>query len=487
MPHRRLVTGGDVLVGDPLRGEVRRSDVLIEDGVIVAVGSDLGGSDAERLDATGTWVIPGFVDTHRHLWQTTMRSLTANWNLTEYIWRIRVHHAGLHEADDVYAGQFAGALDALGAGVTTTIDFCHIMNSPDHADEAVRGLTDAGVRSLWCYGFYHSPTENPYFTSVEQRFEDCARVRSASFSSDSGLVRMGVALNELGLVPFSQSRREVETATELGIPLTAHTQCMASPQKVLDVKMWHAAGLLRAGDIHAHANECSDEDLALLRDAGCSVSSTPDVELQMAVGFPVFRRAIELGMTAGMGNDIVSNNSGDFFTTMRVLMQSSRGHANQPILDAEGLIGVPAGVPLTTRQVLHGATLAGARALGLEGVCGSIEEGKAADLVLIRHDRLHMRPIIDPVDSIVTQATTRDIDHVMVAGQTKLSHGRLPADLDRRGTALIDAAFERLSEKVGRRGGWHLDATGVWDKFGPVRAANVQDRGRVPSSAQNAT
>ncbi|TCP55290.1 cytosine/adenosine deaminase-related metal-dependent hydrolase [Tamaricihabitans halophyticus] len=475
MAHRRLITGGDVLVGDPLRGEVRRADVLIEDGTIVSIGTDLGTVDAERLDATGTWIIPGFVDTHRHLWQTTMRAVTANWNLNEYFWCIRNNHAGLHGAEDAYAGQFAGALDALSAGVTTTIDHCHIMNSPDHADEAVRGITDAGIRALWCYGFYHSPAEEPHFTSAEQRYADARRVRATHFSASDGLVRMGVALNELGLVPFGETRREFEVAGELGIPVTAHTQCLWNPNKIEDVKLFHRAGLLRQGDIHSHANTCTDEDFALLRDAGCSVSSTPDTELQMGVGIPIFRRATNVGVTAGMGNDIVSNNSGDFFSTMRVLMEFERGHVNQPILDEQGLPGLPPGAPLSTRQILHGATLAGARALGLESVCGSIEEGKAADLVLLGHDRVHMRPIIDPVDSIVIQATTRDIRHVMVAGQTRLDEGRLPADQDQRAVSLIDAAHERVAEKVNRRGGWKPEVPhGLWDELWPMMVANTE-------------
>ncbi|WP_454561865.1 amidohydrolase family protein [Mycobacterium haemophilum] len=452
---RSVVTGGSVLIGDPLTAEFRRADILIEDGRIAAIEKDLSGLDAKTIDATNRWVIPGFVDSHRHLWQTTMRGVTANWNLTDYYWCIRSHFAGLHDTDDVYAGQYAGGLDALAAGVTTTLDFCHITNWPEHSDAAVQGIKDSGIRALWCYGFYPSPQQSPSFTKPDDRFADARRVRESHFSSDHGLIRMGAALTEVGLQPFTETIREIDTANDLDVPVTMHTQCIWARPKINDVQLYARAGLLREGQIHAHSNTCDHHDLSLLRDAGCSVTTAPDTELQMAMGYPIFGRATRLGLTAGIGIDIVSNNSGDLFTSMRILLQHERGAALQPVLEESGL-GAIAELPVSTRQILRAATLLGAKALGLESVCGSIEVGKAADLVLLRNDRLHLRPIIDPVDSIVMQATTRDIDRVLVDGRTVVQDGALPAAVERRGTELIDAANNRLAQRVAPLGGWKL-------------------------------
>src|SRR5690606_28861943 len=140
--QRTVIRGGRVLAGDPLTAHVRAADLLIEDGRVTAIESDLAGVDAEIIDATGRWVLPGFVDTHRHLWQTTMRGLTANWNLKDYFWCIRNHFGGLHDPDDVYSSQYAGGLDALVNGATTTNVHPLITNSPDLSDAAVRGLLD---------------------------------------------------------------------------------------------------------------------------------------------------------------------------------------------------------------------------------------------------------------------------------------------------------------------------------------------------------
>lgn len=454
---RSVIAGGSLLVGDPLTAEFRRADLLIEDGRIIAIEEDLPGLDAEVIDAANRWVIPGFVDSHRHLWQTTMRGVTANWNLNDYVWSIRSHFAGLHDADDVYAGQHAGGLDALASGVTTTLDHSHVMNSPEHADAAVQGIKDSGVRALWCYGFYPSPQQHPAFTSPDDRLHDARRVRESHFPSDDGLVRMGVALTELGVYPFSETISEIQAANNIDVPITMHTQCVWGRARFEDVKLYDQAGLLQEGQIHSHATTCDDHDLAVLRDAGCSIATTPETELQMGVGYPAFRRATSLGLTAGIGADIVSNNSGDLFTAMRILMQHERGAALQPVLEQSGLSAVGA-LPVSTREILRAATLLGARALGLESVCGSIDIGKAADLVLLRNDRLHLRPVNDPVDSIVMQVTTRDIDRVLVNGRTVVQHGSLSAAVERRGSELIDAAHDRLVKRIAPLGGWKLTA-----------------------------
>lgn len=471
--QKTLLAGGEVLVGDPLTATMRRADVLIEDGSITAIAADLPREDAQVIAATGRWIVPGFVDAHRHLWQTTMRGLTANWNLTDYYWNIRNHFAGLHDPDDVFAGQYAGGLDALAAGVTTTIDHSHITNSPEHSDAAVEGVKASGVRALWCYGFFPSPMADPIFTSPEDRFNDARRVRTAHFASEGGLVRMGVALTELGLLPFEVTREEIEIAAELDIAVTMHTRCIWSEPRVNDVEILSRAGLLRAGQIHSHANMCTQTDLALLRDTGCSVASTPDTELEMGCGLPIFRRAESAGVTAGIGADIVSNNSGDFFTAMRILMQAERGVALQPVLESSGLAGIGE-LPLTTRQILRAATLSGAEALGLGSTCGSVEVGKAADLLLLRNDRLHLRPVIDPVDSIVLQATTRDIDKVLVDGNLVVDNGSLPADVEHRGIDLIEQAHERIAERVARIGGWRLPVPpGLIESLGATIDGNL--------------
>src|SRR5436190_657714 len=157
-------------------GELDRGSVLIEDGRIAAVGRDLGEPDADTIDADGGVIMPGFVDTHRHTWQTSLRAICTDWTLFDYTVGMRMTISPRCTAEDVYSGNYVGALEALDAGVTTILDFSHCNNTPEHADQAIQGLLDAGIRATFAYVYFHPPAPEPYFTSHAMRLEDSRRV-----------------------------------------------------------------------------------------------------------------------------------------------------------------------------------------------------------------------------------------------------------------------------------------------------------------------
>ncbi|HEY8002549.1 MAG TPA: amidohydrolase family protein [Solirubrobacterales bacterium] len=454
---RTLLHGGEVLVGDPGLGRVEAADLLIEDGRIAAIGPGLE-ADAERIDAGGRLAIPGFVDTHRHLWQTAMRGICADWTLLDYFLGIRVNAAAVYTPDDVYAGNYVGALEALDAGVTCVLDFSHCLNSPEHADEAVRGLREAGIRGTFAYGMYPVPLEAPAFAGVEERAADARRVRERHFSSPDGLLGMGIALTELGLVPWETTIAEVELARELDAPVSAHIGTVWSDRRRPEVALLHAAGLLGERQVHVHCNACSGRELDLLADAGASVSVTPETELQMGMGFPVTQRLLERGMIPSLGCDIVSNNRGDLFTQMRLGLACERARTNETELRA-GVM--PETLTLSAAEMLSFATLGGAKALGLEREIGSIEIGKAADLVLLRADGPAFSPANDPVAQIVMQAGINEVDGVLVAGRPVKLAGSLIGD-DARARELAFQSRDRIAAAVEPRGGFLPPAPEGW-------------------------
>jgi 5-methylthioadenosine/S-adenosylhomocysteine deaminase len=456
---RLVVRGGRVLVGDPADGRFRNADVVVEDGRIAGIEASPDVADAWELDAAGALVLPGFVDTHRHTWQTAMRGICADWTLLDYFRGMRLQISGVYGPEDVYAGNYVGALEALDSGVTTLLDFSHCLNSPDHADEAVRGLSDAGVRAIFAYGMFPVPLEQPAFATPEARFADARRVRERHFSSGGGLLDMGIALTELGLVPFDVTSAEVALARELDVMVTAHTGSVTTGSRAPEVELLHAAGLLDHRQVHVHCNACSDRELDLLADAGASVSLTPETELQMGMGFPIFARALARGMTPSLGCDIVSNNRGDLFAQMRIGLQAERARVNQAALDE---LKMPEGLTLGVRDVLRFATLGGAEALGMQSLVGSIEPGKAADLILLGTDGLHMTPLNDPVAAVVLQAGPTDVTAVVVGGEVVKEAGRLVDDRASAAARLVESSRERIVSALEPRGGLLPPAPDGW-------------------------
>ena len=447
-PHL-LITGGTVLVGPALTGTFERVNVLVENGTITEIGLNLESADAETIDATGTFVLPGFVDLHAHLWEATMRGLTSNWDLIDFSWGIRFNHTALHTPDDIYAGVFGGAQASLDGGTTTVLDHAHCIVTPEHGDAALQGLADSGLRAVWAYGLTDVPTQTPAFTSPEQRWADLRRMRAAH--SDATIM-LGLAANDLLNVPWDVTVREYELAHELGLLLTAHLNTSSGPQRVPEVLLLDHDGLLGPRQVYSHGNASDDREMSLLAAAGSALASAPESEAQMGIGYPVFARARTAGIRVGLGSDLQANNSPDAFTQMRLARQIENARANQPLLDTAGLAGLR-GVAVTTREALHLATQGGAEALGLADRIGSLEAGKQADIILVRNNSPRQRPIIDPFATIVEASGPGDVDTVLVGGKALKRHGTLTGGQADKAIRLAESTWSALSARMAKRGG----------------------------------
>ncbi|WP_033289287.1 amidohydrolase family protein [Amycolatopsis jejuensis] len=453
MSQATVYSGAMVLVGDPRLRKVERVDLRVRDGVIEEIGPRLDPAGATVADVSWAWIMPGLVDTHHHLWQATMLALTSDFTLDDYFWTIRRNHSTVHRAVDVYNGTFGGAVAQLEAGTTSTVDFSHCILTPEHADAGITGFLDAGIRGVWCYGFYHQPMDDPWFTNPGRRYADARRVRSAYFPADDGLVRFGVAPTESARVPAKQIGDELRVGRELGALIHPHTNTRHRLGHPSDIRSWNSQGLIWEHQLHSHCNVVDETDLKILADHGAAVSSTPETELGMGLGKLVLAAADRAGVTAGIGADIQSNNSPDLFTQMRIALAAERYRYHQPIVEERGTSGLPA-VALRTEDVLHFATLGGARGLGIGDVTGSIEVGKAADLLFIRTDSPRLRAATDIVNAIVMHVTVSDLDTVLVGGTAVKEYGRLREDLHRRAVCALDESGAHLAEAVKAHGGW---------------------------------
>src|SRR4051812_30173989 len=151
-----LISGGRILSMDPEIGELD-GDVLVEDGVITAVGPDLQAPGVRVVDAGSSWVLPGFVDTHRHCWQGVVRFLGVGWDVGDYMERVNGRVGPAITPQEAYLGDKLSALACLNAGITTVCDESHVQHSPAHTDALIRALTESGIRARFGFGWSAGP------------------------------------------------------------------------------------------------------------------------------------------------------------------------------------------------------------------------------------------------------------------------------------------------------------------------------------------
>src|SRR5690242_10183445 len=149
---RTLLRGARVITMAANRPDAERADVLVDDDRIAAVDESVEASDADVVDLSGRVVIPGLVNAHLHTWQTALRSVGADWTLVKYLTRLHGACAGHYTPADMHIANLAGALNQVNSGTTTLGDWCHNVLSPEHADAAVEGLAQAGIRAVFLHG-----------------------------------------------------------------------------------------------------------------------------------------------------------------------------------------------------------------------------------------------------------------------------------------------------------------------------------------------
>jgi cytosine/adenosine deaminase-related metal-dependent hydrolase len=450
--ERKLIRAGCVVTMDESLGVLSRGDLLIDGEKIAEVAPRVEAQADEVIDASDTIVLPGFVDTHRHVWQAAMRSITADWSLTDYIRGIRFRAAGTYRPEDMYASQYAGALEALDAGVTTIVDYSHNVITPDHAREAIRGLRDAGIRARWCYGLNDPPTAARFFESVEQRAKFAHEIAAEQFSSKDDLLTLGIAPEEPSFLTPETRELQFRTARELDARITHHVNPFRLGKDPQEAAELAAHGLLGPDVLLVHMGYTTEEEWRQVADSGASVSFTPETELQMGMGFSPTALVRRFGIAPSLGVDIVSNNSGDLFFQLRLALQVERAIANAATVEAGK---VPEGVTVSCREALEWGTINGARAAGLEQQIGSLKPGKEADVVMIRTDAINFAGWNDedPVASVVLQAHPGNVDTVLVAGNAVKRNGRLQVDVG-EARALVTESQRRVARATQALGGF---------------------------------
>ena len=422
---RILLKGGCVLSLDPKVGDFDTADVLIEGSRIAAVGPNLTAT-ATTVDASNTIVMPGFVDTHRHMWQGALRNSLPNGLIGDYSREI-LGLRGHMRPEDVRIGDLVSALGAINAGVTTVLDWSHIGNSPEHTDAAIDGLRSSGVRAVYGFGSGAGGPANRYP-------DDIRRLRKQHFSSSDQLLTLALA--------GGMSAKEWAIARDAGAPISVHAG-------------GNLAGLEKSlgPDVTCiHCTTFTEGAWKLVAASGGHISIACPIEMEMGIGVPPIQQSLDHGIRPSLSVDVETEMPGDMFNQMRSVFTLQRLLALNPGIGDRGPgIGGKQPALLTVRDVIEFATIAGARANHLERKIGTLTPGKDADIIMLRTDAINVMPLNNAYGAVVLAMDTSNVDTVLIAGKIVKQGGRLVGvDLAR-----IRREAEQSRDYVAGKAGWN--------------------------------
>jgi 5-methylthioadenosine/S-adenosylhomocysteine deaminase len=442
-----LFRNGLVLTMDDAHTVLPGADVLVVDDRIAEVGVGLTAPEgAQEIDATGGILMPGMIDTHRHMWQTAMRGYGADWTLTQYFVWYYLESGKLFRPEDIYAGNLLSAIESLDAGVTTTVDWSHGLQTPQHADAALDALEAVPGRFVLAYG---NIQQGPWDWSASPGFRDFVERRIHGRTGD--LLGFQMAFDVTGDPAFPE-RAAFEVARELGAPVTTHAGVWGATNDD-GIRLMHENGFMTPSNIYVHAATLNPDSYNRIAASGGSVSVATESEQSAGQGYPPTWALRKHDIPVSLSMDTSVWWSGDLFTAMRTTLGADRSREH---LEAHAKQGTVTHAHLRAEHVVDWATRGGAKALGLDSKIGSLEAGKKADVVLLKNDDSPaMFPVLNPYGHVAFQAQRGDVHSVVVNGRV-VKHDRKLVGMD------LGAA--RLA--VERTVGYLVDTMGreAWDK-----------------------
>jgi 5-methylthioadenosine/S-adenosylhomocysteine deaminase len=439
-PGRPVVfRNATVLTMDGSHRVLHGADLLVAGERIEAVGPGLQVPEGTaEIDASGGILMPGMIDTHRHMWQTAMRGYGADWTLSQYFVWYYLQWGKAFRPQDVYAGNLLAAMEAVDAGVTTTVDWSHGLQTVEHADAAVDALEEVPGRFVLAYG---NIQQGPWEWSAAPEFRAFVERRF----NGSDMLGFQMAFDVTGDPAFPEMAA-FEVARELGVPVTTHAGVWGATNDD-GIRLMHENGFMTPASIYVHAATLTPDSYHRIAATGGSASVSTESEQSAGQGYPPTWKLREHGIPVSLSMDTSVWWSGDLFSAMRTTLGADRSREH---LEAHGRQDTVTHCHLRAEQVVDWATMGGARALGLESVTGSLEPGKKADVVLIKNDDSPvMFPVLNPYGHVAFQAQRGDVHTVVVNGRVvKYRHRLVGADLA-KARQVIGQTVEHLMSELG--------------------------------------
>lgn len=402
-----VLSGGYLRSFDPSIGDLASGDVHVRDGVIVAVAPSIAAPGVARRDLSNCVVMPGLIDSHWHMWNSTARGLAASGAGPFTKTMAALSKVWTPEASAI--GVSLAAAEAIHGGITTVNNWAHNIKAAEFAEAEYQAMRASGLRGRFSYGYPQAARpDQPMDIAGLEAF------RTRHFAAGpASLWSLGICVRGPDRSEPDVWRAEWAAARRLGLPITAHIASDRAAAAMGNIPKLKQEGLLGPDVLMVHATAASRGDLQLLAETGTMLAISPWTELEVGYGVPDINNLVASGVGVALSVDnTVLAGAADMFGVMKLTADLAAGQAAKQNA-------------VTDRAVLDWAIGGGARALGVASLVGSLAPGRRADIIAIRRDALNTEPV-GSVDALLTHAAQPDnVDFVMIDGVVHKQDGRL--------------------------------------------------------------
>ena len=447
-----VLTGATVVTMDAARRVITDGAVAFTSaGVITAVGESSSvladHPGATVVDCAGQLVLPGFVNTHTHLFQTLLKGLGDDRVLSDWFTSMTGPSAVQLTPEDCYAGALHGCAEALTTGTTTLLDFMYVHPRPGLGDAVAQAMADVGIRGVMARGYMTAGADVGVPPELVQPLDDAlldAERLIGTWNRPDSRVTIGLAPCMSWSVDRATLTETRALADATGALVTMHLS--ESPFDVeesvrrfgaRDVPFAAETGLLGPDLLAAHCVQVDDADLDLLAATDTKVSHNPCSNLYLGSGFAPVPAMQRRGITVGLASDgPASSSNHSMLQAMKFAALVHKGVHRDPEV-------------MTAEKALEMATIDGARALGMASSIGSLEPGKRADVVVLDMSNLCVTPVHAAVSSLVYSQRGDEVARVYVDGRLVVSDGALVTHSEADIRARSAAAAGGLAARAG--------------------------------------
>jgi 5-methylthioadenosine/S-adenosylhomocysteine deaminase len=402
-----IIRNAHLMTMDTSLGDIPGGSVHVRNGE----GREISAPGVHIIGVDDMIVLRGLIETHWHMWNTLFRSFSGDEQAHGYFPTVARYGANM-TPEDMYHGTRLAAAEALNAGMTTVHDWCHNIRSREFAERDLAALTEAGIRARFSYGWAQGQDDKDPLNIADIE----ALHRDWSKHSNDGLITLGLGWRGMfraGPLPENVYRTEFEAARTMGIPITVHIASRKTPPNQIEA---HAKAKLLGKDVQlVHAVWANQDEIAMIKDAGATISLATSSDMRIGFGLPPVTEFLAGGIACGVSVD-----------TSALIGNSSLFGVLRDVRDAENVRTLNE-FALTARRVLELGTIEGARSLGIDDKVGSLRPGKRADIIMVNTRALNMGGFVDPAHLLVGSALPENIDTVIVDGRILKESGKLTA------------------------------------------------------------